>query len=96
MPASSSDGAAPIVRFTIAMVLLTIAVVIVCESVSPVQLDGSLIGKPIGVVFEQVFGRRVDEEILASLAFFIPAMILLAWPPKRKPPQIVAFNPETQ
>ncbi len=90
------DGAAPIVRFTIAMVLLTIAVVIVCESVSPVQLDGSLIGKPIGVVFEQVFGRRVDEEILASLAFFIPAMILLAWPPKRKPPQIVAFNPETQ
>ncbi|MHC4926592.1 MAG: protein kinase domain-containing protein [Planctomycetota bacterium] len=88
-------GVAHIFRFTIAMALLAIAIVIVCESVSPVQLDGSLTGKPIGVVFEQVCGR-IRDDILVSLFFFIPAMILLVWPLKRKLPQIVALNPETQ
>jgi hypothetical protein len=88
-------GASHIVRFTIAAALLAIAVMIACDSVRPVPLDGSLNGKPIGVVFEQLCAL-VNDDILASLVFFIPAMILLAWPPKRKPPQIVAFNPETQ
>ncbi len=84
-------GGGHIVRFLIAVGLLTLALIVIFETANSIQIEESLVGKPIGVIFEKI-GRAADEEILASLVFFIPAIILLAWPPKRNPPQVVALN----
>ena len=88
-------GGAHIVRFIIAVILLSCALIVVFESVNTMRIEESLVGKPVGFLFDEAL-RTVDDDILGSLALFIPAIILLAWPPKRLPPQIVALNPEAQ
>ncbi len=88
-------GAAHIVRFMIAVGLLTLALTVVFGTANSIYIEESLVGKPAGVIFEKV-SKAVDGAMFASVVFFIPAIILLAWPPKRKPPQVVALNPQTQ
>ena len=88
-------GGVHIVRFMIAAVLLTLALTVVFQTANSISIEESLVGKPAGVIFEKV-SEAADGAIFASVVFFIPAIVLLAWPPKRRPPQVVALNSQTQ
>ncbi len=88
-------GGAHIIRLILALCLLLAAYSIICESVRPYDIQGSISGKPIGIVVEEV-GRTIEELIIFSLPLVVLSIVLLAWPPKRKPPQIVALSPEVQ
>lgn len=88
-------GGAHIVRFMIALGLLALALTVVFQMANSIYIEESLVGKPAGVIFEKV-SEAADGGIFASVVFFIPAIILLAWPPHRKPPQVVALNPQAQ
>lgn len=86
-------GGAHIVRLIAAFGLLLIGYAIFCSSAHPNMI--SLSGKPVGVVLEEV-SRSVDDLMFVSVPFLLLSIVLLAWPPKRLPPQIVALNPEIQ
>ncbi len=88
-------GGVHIVRFMIALGLLTLALTVVFQTANSIHIEESLVGKPAGVLFEKV-SEAADGAIFASVVFFIPAIILLAWPPKKIAPQIVTLNSETQ
>lgn len=88
-------GAGHIIRVLIAVIFVAIAIAIVLESTGHIQSQEFYAGQPFGVIFEQICSS-INDDILASLFFFIPAIILLVWPPKRKPPQVIALNQDAQ
>jgi hypothetical protein len=87
-------GGAHIVRLVIAMLFLLGALFITLDSVG--SFDSNILaGQPIGVVFDHI-RHSLNDDLLGALICFIASMVVLAWPPKRVPPQIVTMNPETQ
>lgn len=88
-------GGAHIIRLVLALGLLLAAYCFIVASMRSLRIEDSLIGKPIGIIIEQ-FGQLFNGMIIFAVPFLILSIVLLTWPPKRRPPQIVAINPDMQ
>lgn len=87
-------GAAHVVRLLVALGLIMIFFAVMSD-ISPHRPNlESLAGQPFGIVFEQIASSYFRDEMIPALFLLVASVVVLAWPPKRQAPQIVAMNPD--
>lgn len=87
-------GGAHVVRLLIALGLIMFFFVVMTEAAPDHPTMESLTGQPFGVILDKVIGHYGSEEMISALMFLMAVVVVLAWPPKRRPAQIVTLNPD--
>lgn len=86
-------GASHMLRCIIGVAFLIPAFVLLSDAGPRMQMDQSLVNQPPGVIMEKLFSAYNGPDVFMAIIFLLATIVILAWPPKRKPPQIVTLGP---
>ena len=91
-------GGSHMIRSVVGIVGIAISLFVLHDSIPMRYVESTMEiieGNRLGPVLDNILQQADDQGVLAAAITFVVSIIILAWPPKRKAPQIVTVNQQS-